>query len=198
MGNSSSAWQAVQPRYIYSGFPWHKGIVGQRFCQRCLKVTQREIHRKYIPGAPCASMARHSTAISSWYNRRDVGRYIMHITDLRQILPMWQDVMRGVRELHRSGEWNSTKAVAWLSDMIAFSIASINHNLPWSLREDMMLSKAGSIEAWPRVSWKTETEKLPYVLHYCQPYEVDKGKPTSRRFYKHDDFYERMRWNPLL
>ena len=39
---------------------------------------------------------------------------------------------------------------------------------------------------------------LPCVLHSCQPYEVDKGKPTSRRFYKHDDFYERMRWNPLL
>ena len=127
----------------------------------------------------------------------------MHIADLRRILPMWQDVMRandmrGVRELHRSGEWNSTKAVAWLSDMIAFSIASINHNLPWSPREDVMLSKAGSIEAWPRVSWKTATEKLPYVLHSCQPYEVHKDKPTSRRFYEHDDFYERMRWNPLL
>ena len=49
-------------RYVYSGFPWHKGIVAQRFCQRCLKMTQREIHKKYVPGAPCASMTRHSIA----------------------------------------------------------------------------------------------------------------------------------------
>ena len=121
----------------------------------------------------------------------------MHITDLKRIVPMWQDVMRGIRELKQSGKWSVTAETAWISDMIGFSIASIHHNMPWNLREDMMLSRAGDPEAWARVSWKTKTEDLPHVLHYCQPYEVDRGKPTFRRFYKHDDFYERMRWNAL-
>ena len=43
-------------RYIFGGLDWHKNDIAKKFCKRCLKMPQNEIHEKYTPGAPYAGL----------------------------------------------------------------------------------------------------------------------------------------------
>ena len=102
-----------------------EGGHSQNTGKSCLKMSFRDIHEKWTPGTPrhvthstarhdMSRQARHGT---TWYHTtqqcaapcRDITRctaphashtgapYVMHIHDLKRMLPMWQDVMRGIR-----------------------------------------------------------------------------------------------------
>ena len=118
-----------------------------------LRVSQVDAYTSYAGGPPYMATGR----------------------DMFAIVTVWCDLVPGVHSVYPQ----------LLGEMFGWSLAAAHLDLPHYLADSFMVSDLDSgREGWPLIddldqadiwegsSSKRKTEKLPYVLHYCQMYWI--------------------------
>lgn len=138
---------------------------------------------KYCPTCDFSSLTKQQHADLA------IGApYIMYGKDLLRIVPRWRDIL----ELIRSDEKTDSKG-GWVSDMFAYSIASVDLGLIHR-RETFMVSDVTS-ESEPWALAQGIPQPPLFVMHFCQKIKVN-DYSWSKHMFRTQDFFDCA--NPVL
>lgn len=99
--------------------------------------------------------------------------YIVHVRDLKKIVPVWIEVMEAMRK-------KDPRLGGWLTDMYAYTVATLRLNIRHKLVKMMVSHPGDDREPWDLADDSPASPPL-FILHYCQRIQIG-----TYNFNKHD------------